>query len=251
MGTIGVRQGVSLTCRGHLPEDLRQAFKKGLDHLLGFLLNRIGVLHGLLHAAPLPSRGWCRRWIGLTHTWEAPWYQGGGRPPQQPPRRQPASLYTWRLPPTSQVVTAEFPRGGEKCASCTCQIYSQHGGGRAGWSANRCHSITDHRIGLKFIMKMDNGVLLLCYLDKICLILIGDFWQALSSLYSKAMLKKGARAATHPQSTILHSTGNTSVWMKEVSHSNTRGIVRLCSLPLKFTAAHSLHFQHLMWTRGY
>ena len=51
--------------------------------------------------------------------------------------------------------------------------------------------------------------------------------------------------------TILHSTGNTSVWTKEVGHSNTCGTVRLCSFPLKFTAAHSLHFQHLVWTKGY
>ncbi len=33
-----------------------------------------------------------------------------------------------------------------------------------------------------------------------------------------------------PQSTTLHSTGNTSV-KKEVGHSNTRGTVRLCSIP--------------------
>ncbi len=67
------------------------------------------------------------------------------------------------------------------------QIYSD-GGGRAGWSVNQCHLITDHRIGLKFNMKMDNGVLLLCYFDKICLILTGNFWWALVSLYSEARL---------------------------------------------------------------
>ncbi len=57
--------------------------------------------------------------------------------------------------------------------------------------------------------------------------------------------------ATRPQSTTLHSTGNISVLTKEVGHSNTGGTVRLCSFPLKITAAHSLHFQHLMWTKGY
>ncbi len=61
----------------------------------------------------------------------------------------------------------------------------------------------------------------------------------------------GSTDWTQIQSTILHSTGNTSVWMKVVGHSNTRGTVRPCSFPLKFTAAHSLHFQHLMWTKGY
>ncbi len=34
-------------------------------------------------------------------------------------------------------------------------------------------------------MKMDNDVLLLCYLDKIRLILPGNLWWALASLYSE------------------------------------------------------------------
>ena len=100
-------------------------------------------------------------------------------------------------------------------------------------------------------MKVDSDVLLLSYLDKICLTLIGEPRRALACLYSEARLYKGAREAPLSQSTTLHSTGNTLVWTKEVGHSNTRGTVRLCSFPLKFSAAHSLHFQHLMWTRGY
>ncbi len=52
-----------------------------------------------------------------------------------------------------------------------------------------------------------------------------------------ARLYKGPRTATRPQSTTLQSTGDISVWTKEVGHSNTRGTVRLCSFPLKFTAA--------------
>jgi hypothetical protein len=86
-------------------------------------------------------------------------------------------------------------------------------------------------------MKVDSDVLLLSYLDKICLILTGDLWQALACLFSEARLYKGPREATRPQLTTLHSTGNTSVCTKEVGHSNTRGTVRLCSFPLKFTAA--------------
>ncbi len=62
--------------------------------------------------------------------------------------------------------------------------------------------------------------------------------------------KREPEPVASPQSTILHSTGNTSV-KKEVGHSNTRGTVRLCSIPAEITAAHSLHFQHLMWTKGY
>ena len=61
-------------------------------------------------------------------------------------------------------------------------------------------------------MKMDNDVLLLCYLDKIRLTLTGDLWRALASLYSEgeAIQYKGARMATCPQSTTLHSIGNIS-----------------------------------------
>ncbi len=60
-------------------------------------------------------------------------------------------------------------------------------------------------------MKVDNDVLLLSYLDKICLTVTGDLRRALASLYSEAMLYKGPRTATRPQSTTLHSTGNISV----------------------------------------
>jgi len=54
---------------------------------------------------------------------------------------------------------------------------------------------------------MDSDVLLLSYLDKICLILTSDLWRALACLYSEARLYKGPREATHPQSTTLYSTG--------------------------------------------
>ncbi len=111
------------------------------------------------------------------------------------------------------------------------------GGGRAGWSADWYHSITDHQFCAQFNMKVDSDVLLLSYLNKICLTLTGDLRRALASLYRGARLYKGPRMATRPQSTTLHSTGNISAWTKEVGHSNTCGTVRLCSFPLKFTAA--------------
>ncbi len=60
-------------------------------------------------------------------------------------------------------------------------------------------------------MKVDSDVLLLSYLDKICLTLTGDLRRALASLYSGARLYKGPSTATRPQSTTLHSTGNISV----------------------------------------
>ena len=62
-------------------------------------------------------------------------------------------------------------------------------------------------------MKVDSDVLLLSYLDKICLILTGDLRGALACLHvsSEVRLYKGAREATLPPSTTLHSTGNISV----------------------------------------
>jgi hypothetical protein len=74
-------------------------------------------------------------------------------------------------------------------------------------------------------------VLLLSYLDKICLILTGEPGRALAYLYCEARLYKGARASSLSQSTTLHSTGNTSVCVKEVGHSNTRGTVRALFFP--------------------
>ncbi len=58
---------------------------------------------------------------------------------------------------------------------------------------------------------MDSDVLLLSYLDKICLILTGEPGGALAYLYSEARLYKGARAASLSQSTTPRSTGNISV----------------------------------------
>ena len=78
---------------------------------------------------------------------------------------------------------------------------------------------------------MVSDVLLLSYLDKIGLSLTGEAGQASVYLYSEARLYKGARAASLSQSTTLHSTGNTSVCVKEVGHSNTRGIVRVLFFP--------------------
>ncbi len=58
-------------------------------------------------------------------------------------------------------------------------------------------------------------MLLLSYLDTICLILTGEPGRALAYLYSEARLYKGARAASLFQSTTLHSTGNTSVCVRK------------------------------------
>ena len=94
-------------------------------------------------------------------------------------------------------------------------------------------------------------MLLLSYLDKIGLILTGEPGRTLAYLHSEAKPYKGARAASLSQSSTLHSTGNTSVFVKEVGHSNTRGTVRALFFSRSNLLLHnSLHFQHLMKTKG-
>jgi hypothetical protein len=56
--------------------------------------------------------------------------------------------------------------------------------------------------------------------------------------------------AASPQSATLHSTGNIPVNEGSQPQQHTWNSKALF-LPAKITAAHSLHFQHLMWTRGY
>ncbi len=64
--------------------------------------------------------------------------------------------------------------------------------------------------------------------------------------------KRAPEQGAGPQSTALHSTGNTSVknsvHKNEVGHNSTHGKVSLCYFSRWITAAQSLHFQHLMWT---
>ncbi len=72
---------------------------------------------------------------------------------------------------------------------------------------------------------MVSDVLLLSYLDKICLSLTDEAGQASAYLYSEARLYKGASLALLSQSTTTRSTGNISVGEKKVGHCNTRGTV--------------------------
>ncbi len=55
---------------------------------------------------------------------------------------------------------------------------------------------------------MVSDVLLLSYLDKICLSLTDEAGQASVYLYSEARLYKGASLVPVSQSTTTHSTGN-------------------------------------------
>ncbi len=97
---------------------------------------------------------------------------------------------------------------------------------------------------------MVSDVLLLSYLDKIGLSLTGEAGQASAYLYSEARLYKGASLALLSQSTTTRSTGNISVEVKKVSHCNTCGTVSSLFFPAQISAALSLHFQHLMKTKG-
>ncbi len=80
-------------------------------------------------------------------------------------------------------------------------------------------------------MKMVSDVLLLSYLDKICLSLTGEAGQASAYLYSEARLYNGARLVVLSQSATTPSTGNISVGVKKVGHSNTSGTVSSLFFP--------------------
>ncbi len=78
---------------------------------------------------------------------------------------------------------------------------------------------------------MVSDVLLLSYLDKIGLSLTGEAGQALAYLYSEARLYNGASLALLSQSATTHYTGNISVGVKKVGHSNTLGTVSSLFFP--------------------
>ena len=94
---------------------------------------------------------------------------------------------------------------------------------------------------------MVSDVLLLSYFDTIRLILTGEAGQALAYLYSEARLYKGARAASLSLSTTPRSTGNTSVCVKEVGHSNTRGTVRALFFPAQIYCCTIVYILNILW----
>jgi hypothetical protein len=97
---------------------------------------------------------------------------------------------------------------------------------------------------------MVNDLLLLSYLDEFGLSLTDEAGQASAYLYSEARLYKGAILAPLSQSTTTRSTGNISVGVKKVGHCNIRGTVSSLFFPAQISALLSLHFQHLMKTKG-
>jgi hypothetical protein len=93
-------------------------------------------------------------------------------------------------------------------------------------------------------MKMDSDVLLLSYLDKICLILTGELWRALAYLYSEARLRGG-------QSGVSFSVDYTTFYrqhlcVKEVSHSNTGGTVRALFFPAQIYCCTIVYISNIL-----
>ena len=97
---------------------------------------------------------------------------------------------------------------------------------------------------------MVSDVLLLSYFNKIGLSLTDEAGQASAYLYGEVRLYKGASLALLSQSATTCSTGNISVGVKKVGHSNTRGTVSSLFFPAQISATLILHFQHLMKTKG-
>ena len=94
-------------------------------------------------------------------------------------------------------------------------------------------------------MKVVSDVLLLLCLHDFGLRVTAEAGQALACLYS------GAGQSTLPQLATTRSTGNISVRIQKANHSNTRGLVSsLFFSRSEITTALSLHFQHLMKTKG-
>jgi hypothetical protein len=155
-------------------------------------------------------------------------------PPPTPPRREIAHL----------------TRG--KCASAMCgrDFYSrdwlaENGGG--GEKREMMPFINGWRINCKLKTKIANTILLLCYLDKMCLSPSGCLWQASAFLYSERIYKREPKPAASPQSTTLGSTVYTSVKEGSQPQQHTWN-----SKPLFFsrwnTAAHSLQYiSNILW----
>ncbi len=116
-------------------------------------------------------------------------------------------------------------------AISTRGIYSQRRG-EGGKNVKRCHSLTDHQINCKLKTKIANTILLLCYLDKMCLqyLLLVAFGK-LRHIYIVRESIKGSRSRQPALSRLHYVLQSTPLWKKEVGHSNTRGTVSLGSFP--------------------
>jgi len=70
--------------------------------------------------------------------------------------------------------------------------------------------------------------------------------QASAYLYSEARLYKGASLALLSQSATTRSTGNISVGVKKVGHSNTRGTVRALFFPAQIYCCTIVYISNIL-----
>ncbi len=122
-------------------------------------------------------------------------------------------------------------------AESGCGFETRRKGGGGGKNAKINNSSTEQHFDTGFQTKIAITFLLLIALTKCA---FWRRWQAKTTSY-----KREPKLAASPQSTTLQCIKN------KVGHSNTHGTVSLCYFSRWITAAHCLHFQHLMWTRGY
>jgi hypothetical protein len=149
--------------------------------------------------------------------------------PKRPPR--PANSDGEYFPWVFHVVIPDPPK---LSAVLTRHSRWQKSGERAGWSAVWYGSLTGWEKSTQFKLKMVSDVLLLSYVDKIGLSLTDEAGQASAYLYSEARLYKGASFVLLSQSATTRSTGNISVGVKKVGHSNTRGTVSSLFFPAQY-----------------
>jgi len=146
-----------------------------------------------------------------------------------PWRHTPSGELKWR------VFSSGFPRGDARSARIIRRFDPPFRMAkireRAGWTAVWYSSLTGWEKSAQFKLKMVSDVLLLSYLDKTGLSLTVEAGQASAYLYSEARLYMGASLALLSQLATTRSTGNISVGVKKVSHSNTHGTVSSLFFP--------------------
>jgi len=162
-----------------------------------------------------------------------------------PKHPTPSCGLKWR------VFSAGFPHGDTRSARIIPRFDPPFRmakiGERAGWSAVWYSSLTGWEKSAQFKVKMVSDVLLLSYLDKIGLSLTDEAGQAAAYLYSEARLYKGASLAPFSQSTTTRSTGNISVGVKKVGHSNTRGTVSSLFFPAQINCCILVYISNILW----
>jgi hypothetical protein len=151
----------------------------------------------------------------------------GGKPARGLPTPSPTS---------PRAVTTHFTRVGQQSASWMCEIYSRESLEGGGEGRVICGTVPFIN-GLSDQLQTQNQDSQYYYAPSLFRQDLSNsywwLWQASANLYLYIVeggYKRELEPVASPQSTTLHSAGNTSV-KKEVVHSNTRGTVRLCSIP--------------------